>query len=81
VDPVTDDYFKTMKVALLKGRFFDGRDTATAPQTVIINDTMARMFWQDEDPIGRRIKYGQLADGSAVDDDRRRGGRHAPDGV
>ena len=62
VDPISDDYFKTMKVALLKGRFFDGRDTATSPQTVIINDTMARMFWSDEDPIGRRIKYGQLAD-------------------
>ncbi|HVQ42749.1 MAG TPA: ABC transporter permease, partial [Vicinamibacterales bacterium] len=64
VDPVTDDYFTAMKVALLKGRVFDGRDTATAPQTVVINDTMARMFWSKEDPIGRRIKYGQLSDSS-----------------
>jgi len=64
VDPVSDDYFKTMKVALLKGRFFDGRDTATALQTVIINDTMARMFWSKENPVGRRIKYGQLSDSS-----------------
>jgi putative ABC transport system permease protein len=62
VDPVTDDYFKTLKVRLLRGRFFDGRDTATAPPTVIINDTMARMFWPEADPLGRRIKYGQLAD-------------------
>ena len=30
---------------------------------VIINETMARTFWKDEDPIGRRIKYGQTADG------------------
>jgi putative ABC transport system permease protein len=64
VDPVTDDYFKTMKVALLKGRVFDGRDNATAPQTVVINDTMARMFWSKEDPVGRRIKYGQSSDSS-----------------
>ena len=64
VDPVTDDYFKTMKVPLLKGRFFDSRDSATAAPSVIINDTMARMYFADEDPIGRRIKYGLLADTS-----------------
>ena len=77
VDPITDDYFKTMKVALLKGRFFDGRDTATAPQTVIINDTMARMFWPDEDPVGRRIKYRTARRRFNLDDHRRRGGGHA----
>ena len=65
VDPITDDYFKTMKVALLKGRFFDGRDSATAEQTVIINDRMAQMYWPGDDPIGRRIKYGLVADTSA----------------
>ncbi len=30
---------------------------------VIINETMAKMFWKDEDPLGKRIKYGQTADG------------------
>jgi putative ABC transport system permease protein len=60
VDAVTPSYFRVMDVALRQGRFFDGRDVATAPQVVIINETMARMFWPNEDPIGRRMKYGQL---------------------
>ena len=62
IDPVTHDYFKTMKVPLLKGRTFDDRDTASGEQTVIINNTMARMFFANEDPIGHRIKYGLVAD-------------------
>ena len=63
IDPVASDYFATMGVPLLKGRLFDSRDTATGPQTVIINNTMARMFWPDDDPLGKRIKYGMQADG------------------
>jgi putative ABC transport system permease protein len=61
VDSVTPDYFKVMDIALRRGRVFDARDAATAPQSVIINETMARMFWPGEDPVGRRIKYGSLA--------------------
>jgi putative ABC transport system permease protein len=60
VDSITPNYFSVMRVPLLAGRFFDERDAAGAPETVIINDSMARMFWPGEDPVGRRIKYGQL---------------------
>jgi len=63
IDPVASDYFQTMKVPLLEGRFFDGRDVASGQQVVIINSTMARMFWPDTEPLGQRIKYGTLADG------------------
>jgi ABC-type antimicrobial peptide transport system permease subunit len=45
----------------LEGRFFDGRDSADAPQVVIINETMARMFWRGQSPLGHRIKYGSLS--------------------
>ena len=61
VDAVTPAYFGTMGVPLLQGRLFDDRDAPTAPRTVVINETMAKMFWKDEDPIGRRMKYGRLA--------------------
>jgi putative ABC transport system permease protein len=61
VDSVTPDYFKTMGQRLVQGRVFDGRDTAQSPQVVVINETMARMYWPNEDPIGRRMKYGRLA--------------------
>jgi putative ABC transport system permease protein len=42
---------------LIRGRLFDGRD-GPGSLTVIINQRMARQFWPDEDPIGRRIKFG-----------------------
>jgi predicted permease len=61
VDAATPDYFRVMEIPLRRGRFFDERDAPGAPPTVIINETMARRFWRDEDPIGRRIKYGTLA--------------------
>jgi putative ABC transport system permease protein len=61
IDPITPNYFDVMRVPLLRGRFFDARDAREAPLAVIINQTFARMYWPDEDPVGRRIKYGRLA--------------------
>ena len=60
VDAITPNSFGVMRVPLLDGRLFDDRDVEAAPATVIINDTMARMFWPGESPVGRRIKYGNL---------------------
>jgi putative ABC transport system permease protein len=60
-DAITPDYFRVLQVPLLEGRFFDRRDAAESTPVVIINETMARMFWPGESPIGRRIKYGQLS--------------------
>ena len=59
VDSITPDYFAVLQIPLRAGRFFDGQDAAGAPRAVIINETMARMYWRGESPIGRRIKYGQ----------------------
>ncbi|HUF48070.1 MAG TPA: ABC transporter permease [Vicinamibacterales bacterium] len=61
VDSITPNYFAVMRVPLVRGRFFDARDSSAAASVVIINQTMARMFFADEDPVGKRIKYGQLA--------------------
>lgn len=52
---VTVDYFRTMGMALQRGRFFTELDTRDAPAVTIINETMVRQFWPDEDPIGQRI--------------------------
>jgi putative ABC transport system permease protein len=52
---VSDDYFKTMGIDLLKGRVFDGRDTPTSPPVMIIDDALAQQHFQNEDPIGKRI--------------------------
>jgi putative ABC transport system permease protein len=61
VDSVTPNYFSVMRVPLIAGRFFDQRDVDGATPAVIINETMSRQFWPGEDPIGRRMKYGDLA--------------------
>jgi putative ABC transport system permease protein len=61
VDSITPDYFRVLQIPLRAGRFFDQRDAAGSTRAVIVNETMARMFWPDENPIGRRIKYGLLS--------------------
>lgn len=52
---VSSSYFRTIEVPLLVGRDFQASDTATAPQVVVINQTMARQFWPKENPVGKRI--------------------------
>jgi putative ABC transport system permease protein len=58
LDAVTPDYFRVMGIPLERGRAFTAQDHADAPPVVIINASMARRFWPDEDPVGRRFKYG-----------------------
>jgi putative ABC transport system permease protein len=52
---VGPDYFHTMQVPLLAGREFTDLDKAEAPQVAIINQTMARRYFSDDDPIGKRV--------------------------
>jgi predicted permease len=53
---VTPDYFDVMRVPLRDGRVFDGRDSATAPLVVVINESMARRYWPGKSAVGQRIK-------------------------
>src|SRR5262249_34698984 len=57
IDSASPNYFRTMGVALLRGRDFSEQDSGENP-VVIINETMARRFWAGKDPIGRRIIFG-----------------------
>jgi len=52
---VSPGYFETMRARLVAGRFFDERDTATATKVVMIDDRLARRFWPNQNPIGRRL--------------------------
>jgi predicted permease len=54
-EPVSTNYFETLGVRLLEGRFFNSNDIAGKPAVVIINETAARRFWPDQSPIGKRI--------------------------
>jgi putative ABC transport system permease protein len=55
---VTPDYFRTFDMSLVKGRAFTERDTEGAPQVAIINETMARRFFANEDPVGKHLTVG-----------------------
>ncbi|MEW6209101.1 MAG: ABC transporter permease [Acidobacteriota bacterium] len=52
---VSEDYFRTMGIALLRGRFFNEQDDPNHSGAVIINEAFARSHFQDEDPLGKRI--------------------------
>ncbi len=54
------DYFRTMGMTLLKGRHFTEQDTPQSEQVAIINETMARQFFSNEDPLGKRISFSGL---------------------
>jgi predicted permease len=54
----TNDYFRTMEIPLLQGRFFNDHDTADVPPVVLIDDKMAKRFWPHESAIGKRVKQG-----------------------
>ncbi len=51
------DYFRALSIPLIKGRYFTEQDAAGSPRAVIINEAMARRFFQDQDPIGQRLQF------------------------
>src|SRR5262249_49635663 len=53
------DYLKAMGIPLRRGRLFTERDTKDSTHVAIINETMAKKMFPDEDPIGKRITFGQ----------------------
>jgi putative ABC transport system permease protein len=56
---VSPKYFETMEIPLRKGRTFAETDNANAPGAAIVNETAARRFWPNEEPLGKRFKRGK----------------------
>lgn len=57
-DAISPDYFHVMKIPLRRGREFTELDRADYPAVVVINETMARRFFPDVNPIGQRLTIG-----------------------
>jgi predicted permease len=57
-ETVTEDYFGTVGLRLLRGRPFGPEDRAPGSRTTIINETMAKRFFSGRDPLGKRWTYG-----------------------
>jgi putative ABC transport system permease protein len=53
---VSPSYLKTMGIPLIRGRFFTEHDDATAPPVVVINETMAKTYFPNGNPIGKRFE-------------------------
>jgi putative ABC transport system permease protein len=55
---VLGNYFQTLGVPLIRGRFFNDADTQNSTRVVIVNKTLADRYFHGQDPIGHRIKWG-----------------------
>ena len=49
------EYFSTMRVSMVSGRRFTENDTEESPKVAIVNETLARRFWPNQDPLGKRF--------------------------
>ncbi|HET9177653.1 MAG TPA: ABC transporter permease [Terriglobia bacterium] len=55
---VSPEYFRVMRIPLLRGRFFSEQDSPSNPMVAIISETLARRYFPNQDPIGRQMRFG-----------------------
>jgi len=55
---VSPDYFRVMRIPLLRGRFFSEQDSPSNPNVAIISETLALRYFPNQDPIGRQMRFG-----------------------
>jgi putative ABC transport system permease protein len=58
---VAGHYFETMQIPLLKGRLFNNQDTPKTTQVIVVDEFMAQQLWPNQEPLGKRISFGDLA--------------------
>ena len=56
--PVSDDYFRTFRIPVRRGRVFDGRERNDGPGAVVISEGAAKQYWPGRDPIGTQVRLG-----------------------
>jgi predicted permease len=63
---VSPDYFRVMRVPLLKGRYFTDEDRIGSPSVLVINDALARQYFQGQDPVGQRMSFDRVPDSTSI---------------
>jgi putative ABC transport system permease protein len=58
ISSVTPGYFRALAVPLVRGRFFEDSDSPESQRVALVDAAAARRFWPNEDPVGRRVKFG-----------------------
>jgi len=56
--PVSAGYFETIGIPLRRGRVFDSGDSEDNPLVVVINESLARAYWNQQNPVGQRVRFG-----------------------
>ncbi len=56
---VSPNYFSTLEIPVKRGRGLDTTDIETSQPVIVINETMARQYWPNEDPVGKRMGIGE----------------------
>ena len=56
---VTPDFFRALRIPLLRGRLLSGQDGPDSPPSVVVSQSMANRIWRGQDPVGKRIKFGR----------------------
>ncbi|HET7100671.1 MAG TPA: ABC transporter permease [Terriglobia bacterium] len=55
---VSPDYFRVMRIPLLRGRFFSRQDSPSNPNVAVISEALARRYFPNQDPIGKEMRFG-----------------------
>jgi predicted permease len=63
---VSEGYFETMGIPLLLGRTFTQNDNANAPKVAILNETAARFYFGDRNPLGARLDFGKTPNSDGI---------------
>jgi putative ABC transport system permease protein len=61
---VSPDFFRTLGARVARGRDFDNNDRANAPAVAIVNETTAKRYWKNQDPLGQRFRLDDDRDGA-----------------
>src|SRR3989442_201463 len=59
MEVVTPDYFATLGIPVRRGRVFTDADREGAPLVVVVSESVARLYWGTDDPIGKRLRIGE----------------------
>ena len=57
---VSSDYFNTLEIPLAGGQFFSTEDGPQSAPVVIVNQALVNRYWSNQDPVGKRIKIGNV---------------------
>jgi len=55
---ISPDYFSTLSIPLVRGRFFSPQDRLNTEPVAIVDETLAHQYWPNEDPLGQHINFG-----------------------